>query len=128
MSGYQDVHHHQGDFFDGAPCRDALWKGCQPPTDTPLQQAPTFLSPGALAALSSDLQCSQKETEFLMFLLACVAVFNLMPENSRVAGPYLLFWTIFAIFHLTQGLRQIRYRNVRPSSSCSQWKKSNSLE
>lgn len=63
-----------------------------------------------------------------MLLLDCVAVFNLMPENSRVVGPYLLFGTILPIFHLTQDLRQICDRNVRPSSSCSQWKKSNCLE
>lgn len=57
---YQDVHHHQRDFFDDAPGRDALRKECQLPTDTHLQQAPRFLSPGALAALSSDLQCFQE--------------------------------------------------------------------
>lgn len=93
-----------------------------PQTPTPS----TFLSPGALAALSSDLL--RKETQFLTLQLDCVAVFNLMPENSRAAGPCLLFWTVSPIFHLSQGLRQICYRNARPSSSCSQWKKRNCLE
>lgn len=63
---YQYLHHHQRDFFDGAPGRDALEKRTKLHvhvsllTDTHLMQASRFLSPGASAALSSDLQCFQE--------------------------------------------------------------------